>query len=143
MIRELKQDDIEEIIEIWFQASSLAHPFLDSVFMENEKKNIREVYIPNTKSWVFEEKDRVEGFITMNGNEVAALFVRPEKHRQGIGKLLLNNISRDHNALEVEVFKKNKIGIKFYDQYGFKVIKEHTHQETKYRLLRMKFKQDA
>ena len=44
-----------------------------------------------------------------------------------------------HEELEVDVFKDNKIGRAFYDKYGFKIIKEHIHKDTKRKLLRMKF----
>jgi len=43
---------------------------LNSEFMEKEKKNIREVYIPNTKTWLFTNKDTLDGFIAMMGKEV-------------------------------------------------------------------------
>jgi len=139
MIRKYEETDIEEILDIWFQASSLAHPFLDSDFMEKEKKNIREVDMLNAKTWVFEKEDGLDGFIAMIGNEVGAIFVRPERHRNGIGKKLIDYVSQQHENLEVEVFKENIIGRAFYDKYGFKVIKEHIHEETNRKLLRMKF----
>jgi len=44
-----------------------------------------------------------------------------------------------HEELDVEVFERNTTGRAFYDKYGFKLIKEHMHKETNYRLLRMKF----
>ena len=39
----------------------------------------------------------------------------------------------------VQVFKQNKIGRAFYDKYGFKLIKEYFHEESKQDLLRLKF----
>ena len=139
MIRKYEATDIEGIIEVWYEASLIAHPFLDSDFIEKEKRNIRELYIPNTKTWVFSKKNVVEGFISMMGNEVGAIFVRPEKHGQGIGKTLMDHVGQFHGSLEVDVFKDNKIGRKFYDKYGFKAVKEHIHEETKRSLLRMEF----
>lgn len=139
MIRKYRETDIEEILDIWFQASLLAHPFLDSAFMKKEKKNIREIYIPNTETWVFEEDGHVAGFIAMMGNEVGAIFVRPDHHAHGIGTKLMNYAAQFHEELEVEVFEKNIIGRAFYDKYGFKLVKEHVHEETNCSLLRMKF----
>ena len=115
MIREYTQADNDELINIWLKASLLAHPFLDSEFIDKEKKNIREVYLPNTKTWVYINNNILEGFISMIDNEVGALFVSPQKHRNGIGKALMNHVSLLHNELEVEVFKKNIIGRGFYD----------------------------
>ena len=74
----------------------------------------------------------------MLDNEVGGLFVRPEKQRQGIGKILLDYVSQFNKELEVEVFESNIAGIIFYENYGFKKIKEYIHQETNHKILRMK-----
>lgn len=139
MIRKYKKSDTEEIVDVWYKSSSIAHPFLDSSFMEKEKTNIREIYLPNTKTWVFTSENSLDGFITMMDNEVAAIFVRPEKQGQGIGKNLMDLVSQIYDELEVEVFKDNKIGRSFYDNYGFKKINEHIHEESGHTLFRMKF----
>ena len=122
MIRKYKKSDTEEIVDVWYKSSSIAHPFLDSSFMEKEKTNIREIYLPNTKTWVFTNENSLDGSITMMDNEVAAIFVRPEKQGQGIGKNLMDLVSQIYDELEVEVFRDNKIGRSFYDNYGFKKI---------------------
>lgn len=142
MIREFKDSDIEDLLDVWYDSSSLAHPFLETDFMEQEMVNVRDVYIPVTKTWVNLSDGILDGFISMIGNEVGAIFVSPEKHGRGIGKNLMDHVRELHDELEVEVFKDNKIGRAFYDKYGFKIIKEHLHEETGDRLLRMKFKKE-
>jgi putative acetyltransferase len=139
MIREYIDSDLEELLDVWYKSTSIAHPFMDEAFLKKEEKNIRNIYIPNTKTWVYAYSKHLDGFISMIGNEVGAIFVRPEKHGQGIGKVLMDHVSQFHEELEVEVFKDNKIGRAFYDKYGFKIIKELLHEETKRGLLRMKF----
>lgn len=139
MIRKYRQTDTEPIIDVWFEASSLAHPFLDAAFMEKERHNTREIYLPNTDTWVYEVDELVVGFIAMMGNEVGAIFLKPEYHGQGIGAKLMNHVVQMHEILEVEVFERNTIGRAFYDKYGFKLIKEHIHEETKFKLLRLRF----
>ena len=138
MIRKYKAEDTEEILDIWHEASKTAHPFLNSEFIKHEKENIREIYLPKAETWVYEENKSMLGFISMLGNEVAGIFVKPEKHRKGIGRKLLNYVSKFKKELEVEVFKANKMAILFYENYGFKVTKELVHQETGHKLLRMK-----
>lgn len=139
MIRKYKETDTEAIIAVWYASSSLAHPFLDAAFMEKEKQNIRDIYLPNTETWVYETEDSLDGFISMIGNEVGAIFVTPEKHGLGIGKQLMDWVAQLHAELEVEVFTKNTIGRAFYDRYGFVTQKSHLHEETGNELLRMKF----
>ncbi len=86
MIRSYKETDLKELLEVWYDSTSIAHSFMDAAFLEKEKKNIEEIYIPNTKTWLYTDGDGMDGFISMIGNEVGAIFVRPEKQGKGIGK---------------------------------------------------------
>ena len=119
MIRKHKEKDLEDIINIWYQASTLAHPFLDSTFVKKVEKDMRNIYIPNSETWVYEKNNSVIGFISMIDNEIGGLFVLPNNHSKGIGTKLVDFISKVHKELEVEVFEKNIIGRAFYDKYGF------------------------
>jgi len=140
MIRKYKDSDIEEILEVWYQASRMAHPFLDADFMGMEKRNIRDVYIPNTTTWVYEKEGVILGFISMMGNEVGAIFVRPDMHGKGIGRQLMDFVAAYHDVMEVEVFERNAVGRAFYDKYGFELIEEYMHKFTNNRLLRLRYR---
>jgi len=140
MIRIHTESDLDEIINIWYQASSLAHPFLESTFVEKVKKDMTALYIPNSKTWVYEENNKPIGFISMIDNEIGGLFVLPNHHSKGIGTKLVNFIKELHPVMEVEVFQKNKIGRSFYNKYGFKEIKQYYHTDSNNEVLRLAFK---
>jgi putative acetyltransferase len=140
MIRKHTDKDLNQIINIWFTASNLAHPFLETNFVEKVKKDMREIYIPNSETWIFEENNSAIGFISMLDNEIGGLFVLPNHHSKGIGSQLVNFVRKFHSELEVEVFEKNLIGRSFYDKYGFKKIKQYTHTESNNEVLRLNFK---
>ena len=140
MIRIHTESDLDEIINIWYQASSLAHPFLESPFVEKVKKDMTALYIPNSKTWVYEENNKPIGFISMIDNEIGGLFVLPNHHSKGIGTKLVNFIKELHPVMEVEVFQKNKIGRSFYNKYGFKEIKQYYHTDSNNEVLRLAFK---
>ena len=137
MIRRYQDADLSDLLEVWYAASRVAHPFLTEEFLDQERGNIAEIYVPKADTWVFEKDRCVVGFISLLGNEVGAIFVRPELHGQGIGRALMDRAMELHDRLEVEVFKDNEIGRAFYDRYGFKVIHEHVHAETGHELLRL------
>ena len=139
MIRKYRESDLETVVDIWFESSSLAHPFLEPDFMEKVKKDMHDIYIPNSETWVYEENDKILGFIGMLGNEIGGLFVLPNQHSKGIGTQLVNLVKEQHDTLEVEVFKKNKIGRAFYDKYGFVFMKEYFDDASKNDVLRLKF----
>lgn len=140
MIRKHQKKDLEALMDIWYKSSSIAHPFLDSKFVEKVKKDMKNLYIPNSETWVYEEDNIIKGFISMIGNEIGGLFIMPNQQSKGIGTKLVNFISQFHEELEVEVFKNNRIGRGFYDKYGFSVINEYMHEESNQFVLRMKFK---
>lgn len=138
MIRKYKVLDETKIIDIWSNSSSLAHPFLSTAFVEKVKKDMKDIYLPNTETWVFEKDNVVIGFISMIENEIGGLFVNPDQQSKGIGTTLVNFIGKFHKELKVEVFRDNAIGRAFYKKYGFKIMKEYFHKESNQILLRMK-----
>ena len=74
MIRRFEEKDIDELLDAWYSASQIAHPFLDEDFFEQERNNIARLHIPNAETWVYEQDNRVVGFISLIGNEVGAIF---------------------------------------------------------------------
>ena len=138
MIRKYKESDLPTVIEIWYEASTIAHPFLKREFVARVKKDMEEIYIPKGETWVFEDDERIIGFIGMIGNEIGGLFVKPDQQSKGIGTKLVDFIKQFHSELEVEVFKENPIGRAFYDKYGFKHIKEFFHEDSGNQVLRLK-----
>lgn len=139
MIREYQSSDIKHIEEIWLKASAISQSFLTSSFTESERQKLSSVYIHQTDTWVYEEKNQVIGFIAMIDNEIGALFIDPSSHRQGIGSLLVDFVAMLHEILEVEVFKKNTMARAFYKKFGFKPVKEHFHKEADQELIRLRY----
>lgn len=139
MIRKYNETEIPTLIDIWEHASKIAHPFLDDEFTQMVKKAMREMYLPNSDTWVYEESNTIIGFISMIENEIGGLFVSPNNHSKGIGTALVNYMKQFHKELEVEVFEQNKIGRPFYEKFGFKIINEYVHEQTNQKVLRMKY----
>lgn len=140
IIRKREDRDNDEIMNIWYKASGLAHPFLENDFVKKAKNDLRDIYIPNSETWVYEDNNSVIGFISMLGNEIGGLFVLPNNHFKGIGTQLVNFVKEFHLELEVEVFEKNVIGRAFYEKYGFVLIKRYFHTESKNDILRLYYK---
>jgi len=138
MIRKYENIDSEKVVETWYQAFFLAHPFLAKDFVEKVKVDMRNIYLPNSETWVYEENEVVLGFVSMLDNEIGGLFIQPSHHGKGIGTQLVDYVHQFHEELEVEVFENNEIGIPFYNKYGFELLKSYEHEETRQIMLRMK-----
>ena len=138
-IRQYEESDLNSVLSAWENASKIAHPFLKSEFQDQVRKDIPALYLPNADTWVVESENQVVGFIALLGNEVGAIFLQPEHHGKKLGKLMMDKAKELHNDLEVEVFRNNSIGRKFYSQYGFELLNESTHEQTGEQVLRLKF----
>lgn len=138
-IRQYKETDLAAVLNSWKAATRLAHGFMTDDFIAQERKNVAEIYLPNTDTWVAKIDGKVEGFIALMGNEVGAIFLQPDCHGRGAGKALMDKAQTLHGDLEVEVFKENTIGRNFYSKYGFENLKEKLHEPTGQQVLRLKF----
>lgn len=138
-IRQYVDKDLEGVLSSWEAATRLAHPFLTEEFLAQERHNIPNMYLPNADTWVVEQDGTVIGFIALIGNEVGAIFVQPDFHSTGAGRALMDQARELHKVLEVEVFRANAIGRKFYDNYGFQPLSESVHEPTGQELLRLKY----
>lgn len=138
-IRQYRESDLEAVLDAWEVATRLAHKFMTDEFIAQERKNVAEIYLPNTDTLVVAIDDEVKGFIALMDNEVGAIFLQPNCHGKGIGKVLMDKAQGLHGNLEVEVFKENSIGRKFYAKYGFEYLEEKLHEPTGQQVLRLKF----
>ncbi len=137
IIRQYSATDLTAVLNSWERATRLAHSFMTDDFIKQERKKVADLYLPNTDTWVAEVDGSVQGFISLMGNEVGAIFLEPSFHGKGIGKALMNKACELYDELEVEVFKANKIGRSFYSKFGFKYIDEKFHGPTAQQVLRM------
>ncbi len=71
------------------------------------------------------ENGQLQGFISMLGTEVAALFVHPFSQRMGLGTRLMAS----QNALSLEVFEANAPARAFYAKHGFRQAGTRLHEE--------------
>ncbi len=140
-IRQYIESDLDDVLSAWENANKLAHPFLKEEFVDQVRKDIPALYLPNADTWVIEDEDenKVVGFIALIGNEVGAIFLQPEHHGKKLGKMMMDIAQQLNGDLEVEVFEKNSIGRKFYEQYGFKQIDEMDHEASGEHVLRLKY----
>ena len=140
IIRQYEEKDLDDVLSAWESASSVAHPFLSQEFLDQERLNIPELYLPQAETWVLEQDGQVIGFISLLSHEVGAIFVKPEFHNSGAGRALMDQAQSLRGDLEVEVFKANMIGRNFYERYGFEPLAEKIHEETGHVLLRLRFR---
>ena len=71
--------------------------------------------------YVYENGQTIQGFIGMENDYIAGIFVSSEAQSQGIGKLLLDFVKNRKEKLRLNVYQKNTRAIHFYQREGFKI----------------------
>lgn len=72
MIRQYQGHDIEAVLDIWLRASIEAHDFVAASFWESQLDDMRNLYIPGSETWVYEQDGAVLGFYSLCDNHLAA-----------------------------------------------------------------------
>ncbi len=124
MIRKLKTEEIDDVLDIWLKASLTAHRFIDEAFWKSNLDAMRTIHIPSSETYVYEADDIIKGFFSIKDETLAAMFVSPEFQGNGIGRGLMDKAKTLSDRLELTVYKENTRGINFYIKCGFKPIKE-------------------
>ena len=76
MIRDLKQKDIDKVMEIWLESTIKAHDFMPEKYWQDNYNAVKDIYIPQSKTYVYEEGEEIKGFISiLNDDFIGALFV--------------------------------------------------------------------
>ena len=115
MIRKFQEQDIDKMLALWLQASLQAHNFVVAEYWHNMMPIIKKYYLPNTSSFVFEDKRQIKGFISIIDEKyIGALFVMPKFQNMKIGSKLLNYAKKLYPELSLKVFLKNEAAVRFY-----------------------------
>jgi len=140
MIRLFKAEDSKEVVELWYEASVIAHDFIEASYWYEKKADMAQIYIPNSETYIYEKEKHIVGFVSLVENYIAAIFVAPSEQGKGIGKELMQFIKHKHSILELGVYVKNINSIAFYEKQGFTVVEEKLDESTGEREVVMEYK---
>ena len=127
MIRLFEFRDLDRIMEIWLEGNLKAHSFIKEEYWRQNFETVRSV-LPNAEVYVFEEDGEVQGFIGMDAEHIAGLFVAEGHRGQRIGHQLISEVKRK-KRLSLHVYEKNTGAVAFYRAEGFRVENSMTEKE--------------
>lgn len=131
MIRQLQNKDIDKIMEIWLESTIDAHKFISKEYWNENYNIVKDMYIPMSKTFVYEDNDDIRGFISVINNDfIGALFVEKNYQSQGIGKSLIDYAKNLYDNLSLAVYKENEKALEFYKKMEFKIISENINEDT-------------
>lgn len=124
--------DIEKLSDIWFDASLLAHPFIGATRLSEQRRQIREVYLPKAETWVACCADEPVGFISLLGGFVGGIFIAPDWQGRGIGRKLIAHALDRNGELSLEVYTANTQAVRFYTLLGFSEVSRRDADDSGY-----------
>ena len=131
MIRQLQNKDIDKIMEIWLESTIDAHKFISKEYWNENYNIVKDMYIPMSKTFVYEDNDDIRGFISVINNDfIGALFVEKNYQGQGIGKSVIDYAKNLYDNLSLAVYKENEKALEFYKKMEFKIISENINEDT-------------
>lgn len=139
IIRQFKSTDTKKLVDIWYNASIIAHSFVSSKIWASHKDELRNKYLPAAKTYVAEENGELVGFISLIDSYIGGLFIAPTKQGRGIGTRLIEQVKIENKQLRVGVFNKNEGARRFYERNGFKYLSEEVQMETREIVITMIF----
>lgn len=129
MIRVLQKADINKVADIWLDTNLKAHYFISAQYWKNNFDFVKEM-LSQAEVYVYEDGQKIQGFIGLSGEHIEGIFVSDEMQSQGIGKALLDWIKDRKTKLCLNVYQKNTRAIHFYQREGFEIQCEGLDEDT-------------
>lgn len=138
MIRRFRKEDVDHVMQIWFDANVQAHYFIPKCYWKDHYNMVRDT-LPSSEVWVYELENIILGFVGIVKDHIEGIFVTPQRQSNGIGKALIEHIKADHERLSLNVYEKNFKACGFYLREGFSVEERRRDENTMEFELRMEW----
>ena len=129
MIRKLNKTDIDMVAQIWLEVNIQTHHFIPEKYWEEQFNAVKQM-LPQSEVYVYEESDKVLGFMGLTDNSIEGIFVAMNSQSGGIGKQLLGFVKGIKTGLSLHVYQKNERAIRFYQREKFIIQSESIDENT-------------
>jgi ribosomal protein S18 acetylase RimI-like enzyme len=122
-LRPAQPADAPSVTGIFQAARRHSLPFLPTLHTDAQDHAFFARLVAADTTTVAEDDDgAIAGFITVQGGSIDHLYVHPDQHRRGFGRLLLRAAMAGRERLELWVFERNTGAIAFYEAHGFAIV---------------------
>ena len=128
MIRPLKMADLDLVMQIWLEGNLQAHDFIVPEYWRQNYDFVKNI-LPQSTVYVYED-GQIKGFIGLEDDFIAGIFVRRDFRGQGVGRQLLDFVKDQKHRLQLTVYEKNASAVEFYKQNGFTLISDRIDPAT-------------
>lgn len=129
MIRRQQKEDADRVADIWLCANLEAHGFIRAGYWKDNFETVRE-QLGQAEVYVYETGEEIQGFVGLNGDYIAGIFVKSGMRSCGIGKCLLDYVKGIRPQLCLNVYQKNERAVRFYRREDFVIQGEGIDEDT-------------
>jgi GNAT superfamily N-acetyltransferase len=121
VVRPATAADALEIAEVFLASRRDALPYLPALHSDDETRRwMADVVVRHSEVWVAALDGAIVGFLSVSGDHLDHLYVRPGFYRQGIGDRLLTKAKEiSPRRLRLFAFQRNARARTFYETRGF------------------------
>ena len=131
MIRKLQEPDIDQVADIWLDTNLKAHDFIPAQYWKDNFESVKKMLL-QSEVYVYENETthNIDGFLGLDADYIAGIFVRSSAQSKGIGKLLLDFAKSAKGQLTLSVYQKNARAVKFYQRESFQIQHKNIDENT-------------
>lgn len=129
MIRNFQPQDLDRVMQLWLEGNLDAHGFIPADYWTSNAPVVRRLLV-QAEITVCELDSEIQGFVGMQGDYLAGIFVDKSHRSMGIGKRLLEHIKTSHPVFTLDVYQRNQQAVAFYLREGLSVIEESVDEDT-------------
>ena len=125
----MQSRDSQRAMQLWLNGNLQAHDFIPAKFWESNAPSVYEQLL-QANGYVYEADGEILGFVGMQGNYLAGIFVDAKSRSLGIGKKLLNHIKSRYSTFFLHVYQANRRAVAFYQREGLSIASEGVDETT-------------
>lgn len=129
MIRAFKIEDLDQVMKIWLDSNLEAHHFINREYWITNVPMVKEQLL-DAEIYVYEYENKIVGFVGLQDNYLAGIFVDKSMRSKGIGKQLLDYVKGLRQELLLTVYHENESAVKFYKREGLTTISQEMDEVT-------------
>lgn len=129
MIRMFDACDLNQVMELWLNGNIEAHDFIPRNYWESNAPMVREQLL-QAEIYVYETDGKILGFVGLQGDYLAGIFVDRHARSMGIGGQLIHYVQKIRRTLTLNAYRKNQRAMEFYLREGFSVLSEDIDEAT-------------
>lgn len=121
--------DLDQVMELWLNGNIEAHDFIPRNYWESNAPMVREQLL-QAEIYVYETDGKILGFVGLQGDYLAGIFVDRHARSMGIGGQLIHYVQKIRRTLTLNAYRKNQRAMEFYLREGFSVLSEDIDEAT-------------